>query len=76
MTSRWYTKERQRILRERVSLGRIAQPDEIAPAVVFLSSPAASYITGQVLDVDGGYTIDMTPIREGLGEHERKPSAV
>lgn len=37
-------------------LNRIAQPREVAEAVVFLASPAASFITGAVLPVDGGYT--------------------
>ena len=36
-------------------LGRLADPIEIARAVRFLASPAASYITGQTLIVDGGY---------------------
>jgi meso-butanediol dehydrogenase / (S,S)-butanediol dehydrogenase / diacetyl reductase len=38
----------------RVALGRIAQPNDIAPAVLFLASAAAAYITGVVLPVDGG----------------------
>jgi len=42
-------------LTQRSSLGRWGQPAEIGGAAVFLASAAASYITGQVLVVDGGY---------------------
>ncbi|KAJ3668930.1 hypothetical protein LUZ60_010880 [Juncus effusus] len=42
----------------RIPLGRIGQSEEIAAATAFLCMPAASYITGQVLVVDGGRTIN------------------
>jgi NAD(P)-dependent dehydrogenase (short-subunit alcohol dehydrogenase family) len=41
---------------ERYPLARIAQPDEIAEVVVFLASPAASFVTGATVTVDGGRT--------------------
>ncbi len=40
-----------------VPLKRLAQPDDIAPLVVFLASDAAGYITGQVTSVNGGLTM-------------------
>ncbi|GEO84704.1 MULTISPECIES: SDR family oxidoreductase [Alphaproteobacteria] len=40
---------------EHIPMKRVAQPDEIAGAVLYLASPAASYTTGAEINVDGGY---------------------
>jgi NAD(P)-dependent dehydrogenase (short-subunit alcohol dehydrogenase family) len=44
-------------LLKHVPMGRVAQPDEMAGAVLYLVSPAASYTTGTCLNVDGGYLL-------------------
>ncbi len=45
------------IIKKAIPLKRLGQPDDIANTVVFLCSPAAGYITGQLLTVDGGLSL-------------------
>ncbi|SFM65479.1 Enoyl-(Acyl carrier protein) reductase [Saccharopolyspora antimicrobica] len=40
---------------ERIPMGRLGEPDEVASVIEFLCSPAARYVTGAVVPVDGGY---------------------
>jgi NAD(P)-dependent dehydrogenase (short-subunit alcohol dehydrogenase family) len=53
-----YTPGVRRTYEERIPLGRIGAPEEVADVVVFLASDAARYVTGQELLVDGGLTIN------------------
>ncbi len=51
-----FTPEQWQAVVENIPLGRLGTPDDVAAAVAFLASPAAAYITGQVLHVSGGLT--------------------
>ena len=53
-----YTPAVRRTYEERIPLGRIGSPEEVADAAVFLATHESRYVTGQELVVDGGLTID------------------
>lgn len=64
VTERWaaYTNSpRAQESARRVPLARFGRPEEIGAAVAFLASPDASYITGQIIYVDGGLTAQLSP---------------
>ncbi|HEX7219568.1 MAG TPA: SDR family oxidoreductase [Burkholderiales bacterium] len=57
MGAHWLKNPKTRAwLKQRIPLGRVAEPGEVAQAVLFFCSPASDYITGQILYVDGGIT--------------------
>lgn len=55
MTARLANPEYVRKLMERMAIKRIGGPDDIAGTALFLASPAAAWVTGQILAVDGGW---------------------
>jgi NAD(P)-dependent dehydrogenase (short-subunit alcohol dehydrogenase family) len=56
-TVKWLAEpEFRRSLLARIPLGRVGEPEDVAGAIVFLASPAASMITGTTLMIDGGWT--------------------
>jgi len=52
--TRALAEEQKKALLARIPLGRLGQPEDIAAAVAYLASPAAGYVTGAVLHVNGG----------------------
>ena len=52
-----FSKEDIEELKNETPLGRLGSPNDIAETVYFLSSESASFITGQIITVDGGFTL-------------------
>ena len=52
-----YEQESKEALTSKTCLGRLGKPEDIAPLMVFLSSNSASYITGQIISIDGGLAL-------------------
>ncbi|MFI2371743.1 SDR family oxidoreductase [Streptomyces sp. NPDC018833] len=61
-------KEHEQAVADSTALGRIGEPADIASAVAFLVSDAASWITGETMVIDGGQLLgDALPFRQGVG---------
>ena len=57
MSAQWSEERRKEIIAS-IPLGRLGKPEDVANAVVFLASDEASFITGEILDVNGGALMD------------------
>jgi 3-oxoacyl-[acyl-carrier protein] reductase len=58
MITEQLTEEQRQNTLKQIPVGRFCEPEEIAHAVVFLASPLAGFITGELLDINGGLHLD------------------
>lgn len=58
MTAALPADQRQRTI-DAIALGRAGSPDDVAEVIAFLASPAAAYLTGQVIGIDGGLVLPL-----------------
>ena len=57
MSAEWSPEKRKAII-EAIPLKRLGKPEDVAEAVLFLASEKANFITGEILDVNGGFLMD------------------
>jgi 3-oxoacyl-[acyl-carrier protein] reductase len=57
MSAQWSEEKRKAII-EAIPLKRLGKPEEVAAAVLFLASEKANFITGEILDINGGFLMD------------------
>jgi alanine racemase len=58
-----------KVVLDRIAIGRFAEPDEIARAILWMSSEDASYLTGELLVVDGALSVGLPPPTNIGGQH-------
>jgi 3-oxoacyl-[acyl-carrier protein] reductase len=57
MSAQWSEEKRQSII-EAIPLKRLGKPEDVAAAILFLASDKASFITGEIMDINGGFIMD------------------